>query len=92
MHVAAITNTANIRLALLLLVVLPTSVCATSLGKLPDSVASALAQAGVPDEEKHTVGIFSEPSLPLVAIDGIMKRRLIASPHRGAGAYQDGLY
>ena len=55
MHTAAITDTANVFLALLLLVVLPASVCATSLGKLPDSLASALAQAGVPESQ---IGIY----------------------------------
>jgi D-alanyl-D-alanine carboxypeptidase/D-alanyl-D-alanine-endopeptidase (penicillin-binding protein 4) len=50
-------NSATVRLALLLLVVLPASasVCATSLSKLPGSVASALAQAGVPESQ---IGIY----------------------------------
>ena len=48
-------NSATVRLTLLLLVVLPASVCATSLSKLPSSVASALAQAGVPESQ---IGIY----------------------------------
>ena len=52
---AAIVISVCLRFILLLLAVLPATVCATALNRLPGSIATALTQAGVPDSG---VGVY----------------------------------